>query len=404
MALDQLLIDGFGPLPIEQPVSVAELGNLVRRAAANGHAVFPLGGRTMVDLGLPPSKPGIAVDLRALNQVIDYPARDMTITVQAGITIAELQNILAKEQQRLPVDVPFPERATLGGALATDASGPRRYGFGTLRDYVIGISAINDEGNEIKAGGRVVKNVAGYDLCKLFIGSLGTLGLITQVTLKVRPRPERSEVLQLHCPMQQLGPLFDRLHNSRTRPVALAASRTHGATAWQMRVGFEDNHETVGWQMGQIRRELLEADFAVEETGLANAGENTWQEIANFPAGPDPFLIRASLLPSATAACCQWVNDVLPAPHILCYPGNGIVWAAAGDPLTPEKARAMLKKVHETAAAAHGNVVVFRCPPEWKRDLAIWGQPRGDLALMKAVKDKLDPNHLFNPGRFVGGI
>ena len=147
------LIDDFGPLPVLQPESVAELGDLVRRAAAEGNALYPLGGRTMLDYGLPPTKPGMAVDLRGLNQVIDYPARDMTVTVQAGITIAKLQELLATENQRLPVDVPLPDQATLGGALATNASGPRRYGFGTLRDYVIGISVMNDEGQETKAGG-----------------------------------------------------------------------------------------------------------------------------------------------------------------------------------------------------------------------------------------------------------
>src|SRR5207253_9213768 len=129
-------------------------------------------------------------DLRGLAEVIDYPARDMTITVQAGITLARLQALLATEKQRLPVDVPHPDRATLGGALATNASGPRRLGFGTLRDYVIGMTVVNDEGQEVKAGGRVVKNVAGYDLCKLHVGALGTLGVISQATLKLRPRPE----------------------------------------------------------------------------------------------------------------------------------------------------------------------------------------------------------------------
>src|SRR5262249_36487295 len=178
------LIDGFGPVPLAIPSSASALGNLVCRAGREGLAVYPVAGRTLLGLGLVPNRPGLAVDLRSLNQVIDYPARDMTVTVQAGITIARLQNMLRGENQRLPVDVPQPDLATLGGALAVNVSGPRRYGFGTLRDYVIGLSAVNDDGQEIKAGGRVVKNVAGYDLCKLFVGSLGTLGIITQVTLK----------------------------------------------------------------------------------------------------------------------------------------------------------------------------------------------------------------------------
>ena len=175
----------------------------------------------MLDLGLPPTRPGIAIDVTGLEQVIDYPARDMTITVQAGITMTKLQEILATENQRLPVDVPQPEKATLGGAIATNASGPRRYGYGTLRDYVIGITVVNDEGQEVKAGGRVVKNVAGYDLCKLYTGSLGTLGIITQVTLKLRPRPEWPVVCHCFCAEDEIESLSRRLCDSRIRPVCV---------------------------------------------------------------------------------------------------------------------------------------------------------------------------------------
>src|SRR5207237_1012715 len=157
--------DDFELPTIVRPGSAAEVGDLVRRAAAEGQALYPLGGRTMLGLGLPPARPGYGVDLRSLNRVIDYPARDMTITVQAGITLAELQ--------------------------------------------------------EVKAGGRVVKNVAGYDLCKLHIGALGTLGVITQVTLKVRPVPEAQVLVTLGCEPDALGPLLDQLHETRTRPVCL---------------------------------------------------------------------------------------------------------------------------------------------------------------------------------------
>ncbi len=151
-------------LAMHQPATVADIGEVVRQAAESGLAIYPAGGQTQWDLGLPPTHRGILVDTRRLDQVIDYPARDMTITVQAGMTVARLQTLLATESQRLPIDVPCAEQATLGGILATNVSGPRRFGCGTLRDYVIGISVVNDEGHEVKAGGRVVKNVAGYDM------------------------------------------------------------------------------------------------------------------------------------------------------------------------------------------------------------------------------------------------
>src|SRR5436190_358976 len=213
---DSCTIDDVGPMPVARPGSVAELADLVRRAAGEGQALYPLGGRTMLDLGLPPARAGLGIDLRGLTHVIDYPARDMTITAEAGITLGKLQELLRAENQRLPIDVPRAADATLGGALAANVSGPRRYGFGTFRDYVIGMSTVNDEGQETKAGGRVVKNVAGYDLPKLHVGALGTLGTISQVTLKLRPLPEESALLTFRCGPAALDGLLDRLHASRT--------------------------------------------------------------------------------------------------------------------------------------------------------------------------------------------
>ena len=145
----------------------------------------------------------------------------MTITVQAGITLAALQAELAKEGQWLPIDVALPEQATLGGAIALNKSGPRRYGYGTLRDYVIGISFVTDDGVEVKAGGRVVKNVAGYDLMKLQIGAAGTLGVVTQVTLKVKPKPEVSAAVAFGCAAESLGSVLDLVHASKSRPMAV---------------------------------------------------------------------------------------------------------------------------------------------------------------------------------------
>src|SRR5262249_55117627 len=145
---------------------------------------------------------------------------------------AKVQEILTRENQRLPIDVPLAERATLGGAIATNTSGPRRYGFGTLRDYVIGITVVNDEGKEVKAGGRVVKNVAGYDLCKLYIGSLGTLGIISQVTLKVRPRPEEQALAVLECAPESLRTVLDHIHFSKTRPVCIDLLNQGAANAF----------------------------------------------------------------------------------------------------------------------------------------------------------------------------
>jgi glycolate oxidase FAD binding subunit len=398
---------------VVQPGSVAEVADLVRRAAADGQAIYPFGGGTALDHGLPPTKHGVAVDLRRLSQVIDYPARDMTITVQAGITLARLQEVLAAENQRLPVDLPHPDRATLGGALSTNASGPRRYGFGTLRDYVIGISVVNDEGHEIKAGGRVVKNVAGYDLCKLYVGALGTLGIITQVTLKLRPRPEEQVLLAVPCADDEIGPLLDRLHASPTRPVcvellsaaavrALGAGERLPATPWVVVLGYEDNRHAVIWQVQRVVGELAGGGL---DAWAGRSGGWLWDALRDFPCRPGTVLtFRANLLPRATAEFCRSAAALPEAPLLQAHAGNGIVVGHVDGPLTLERAQAMLKGLLDHATAAQGNVIVPRCPPAWKAVLPVWGAPRGDLWLMRRVKEQLDPRRLFNPGRFVDAL
>ena len=413
------LIDGFGPMPVSQPNSVAELAQYVRTAATEAMAVYPLGGRTMLGIGQSPAQPGLGIDTRNLNQVIDYPARDMTITVQAGIAVGRLQAVLTPENQRLPIDVPAAAKATLGGILATNASGPRRLGYGTLRDYVLGISAVNDEGHEIKAGGRVVKNVAGYDLCKLIVGSLGTLGIITQVTLKLRPLAEENALITLGCNKDELEPVLGILYQSRTCPVCLellnaAAARKVFSEArlpapeapWILIVGFESNAQAMEWQVQQLVREVkgkctLDARLGWTATAL-------WQALADFPAplagaSSSRLTFKANMLSSGTASFCTQVDAMPERPMIQAHAGNAIV---VGHVATENKEHAarLTQSLRSLATPYHGSVVVQDCPPEWKKAVNVWGPPRPDVALMREVKNKLDPRNLFNPGRFVDGI
>jgi glycolate oxidase FAD binding subunit len=410
-------IDDCGPFPVRRPTSAAELGELVRQAGAEGQALYPLGGRTALGIGRPPSRPGWGIDVRGLAEVIDYPARDMTITVQAGITLARLQELLATEGQRLPIDVPRPELATLGGAMAVNASGPRRYGMGTLRDYVLGISTVNDAGLEVKAGGRVVKNVAGYDLCKLHIGALGTLGIITQVTLKLRPAPETRAFVLLGSSADSLPQLLDRLHRSRTRPVCLdvlnaAAARALSAesgivfpgAAWVVGAGFEDQEPTVRWQMQQLIQEIAGTDIDGLEAYAGKATEPLWHALTEMTAPSSAELsFKANVLPSAVAEVARQAELLAPDSLLYAHAGSGIVRGHLAG-LTQERAAAMVKGLLECAVEARGNLVLTQAPPAWKKTLPVWGQPRNDGWLMGQVKEKLDPRRLFNPGRFAEGI
>jgi glycolate oxidase FAD binding subunit len=414
---NRLTIDGWQPLPVESPGSVDELGDLVRRCSAEGQAIYLLGGRTMLDLGFAPIKPGVAVELHTLDRVIDYPARDMTITVQAGITIAKLQSILRAEGQQLPVDVPWPDQATLGGAIATNASGPRRYGMGTLRDYVIGISVVNDRGEEIKAGGRVVKNVAGYDLMKLYTGSLGTLGIITQATLKLKPLPEASQLVVVPVSLDDAATILDGFVTSRTRPVCIElldpqASRLIGrmqsiealAPGWNVIIGFDDTAAAVAWQAEQLKRELpAHLQSTVRECSNVEA-EELWRRLRDFALWPEAdFSFKANLLSSGVIDFCRRAADVAPAPLLQAHAGTGIVIGHCPG-LTLEQAGSMLKMLGAIAEKSPGNLIVTRCPPTWKAVLPMWGRSTGDRQIMKTIKAKLDPTNIFNPGRFVDGI
>src|SRR5258708_22867923 len=188
----------------------------------------------------------------------------MSIAVQAGITLTALREVLAANQQRLLVDAPQPDRATLGGIYATNAGGPRRFGAGRPRDQIIGVSFVTSDGALVKGGGRVVKNVAGYDFPKLLTGSLGTLGILTQLTLKVRPIPEASAlVVATFASPGELADVLDRLNTSATRPIAIELLNPGGARlaglpveGWSLAIGFEDNAASVAWQGDRIRSEL----------------------------------------------------------------------------------------------------------------------------------------------------
>ena len=413
---DTCTIDSFGPLLCRTPRSVSELAAIVREAITEKQAIYPVGGRTMLRLGHPPTRPGYAVDTTRLAQVEDYPARDMTITVEAGISIQRLADILAKENQRLAVDIPLPEQATLGGAIAANASGPRRFGQGTLRDAVIGIQWINDRGEIVKAGGRVVKNVAGYDFMKLHTGALGTLGLISQVTLKLKPLAEASQWLLLPVTMLDVPAVIEKLRTSKTRPTALEVMNHRAANAVTdlrkfdeiyrpMAVLFEDNARAVAWQVEQLRKEL---PATIGRGLLAPTGESAAKldaALRDFPlAGDAAFRFKVVVRPSDLWNAFQELSTLNPRPLLKAHLGNGIIHGSFDDSLNADAAELVVERLLKLANSTAGNFTLTECPTAWKGRMPVWGRPTSDRTMMKRIKHQLDPNGLFNPGRYVDGI
>jgi glycolate oxidase FAD binding subunit len=411
--IDAITIDGVGPMPVERPTTVAELCAIVRRCATGNTAIYPVGGGTMLDYGMPPARVGVAIATNHLNEVIDYPARDLTITVQAGITMEKLQDTLAAENQWLPIDVPSPEQATIGGAIACDVSGPRRYGYGTLRDYVIGITVVNDRGEETHAGGRVVKNVAGYDFMKLHTGALGTLGVVTQVTLKVKPKPEAyGSVAAPFVPGGQLASVLAATCATKSRPVSIVTYQHNGRGpgwpdgavetrwSWTVLLNFEGSAEAVRWQEVQAQYELS----AVTENVFAlprEVAKIDWNA-ASVPRQS----IRIKLPSSLVAEFVVFAGGLWESIGISACVATGVIEIT---PYNGEQrpdwdattSARIFRNLFAKTADTGGNVELQHGPATWKRDIPVWGRPTADLALQKSVKRALDPQNLFNPGRFV---
>ena len=406
------------PLPLAATVEPATQDDLVaqiRAAYESGTPVYPIGGGTSLDYGTPAKEKGLGLRLAALNRVVDYPSRDMTITVEAGITMAALAAVLAGQGQRLPVDAAQAERATLGGMIATNFSGPRRFGYGTLRDYVIGISAVDGRGTPFKAGGRVVKNVAGYDLCKLLTGSLGTLAVIVQATLKVRPLAEATAFAG--CTVgrwEKAEELLASLVTSRTTPAAIEFVRgPHWQTdallmgppgaAGRLMVGFEGSKSEVDWQIEQLSREWLEQGVAIDVARDEAAGA-IWRQFVEFAAVDAPLVIKANVRPSAVADMMRLLSEIDPHASLQSHAGNGIVVAAFSEFSPNDASRILIQQLQPAAVAAEGNVVVWSCQADELTRQATWGAAPSDAPLMRAVKEQFDPKHLLNRGRFVYGV
>jgi glycolate oxidase FAD binding subunit len=398
------------------PANVAEVAEVIRAACRDPSPIYPLGGGTSLGIGLPARKKGIGLSTTNLLSVVDYPARDMTITVEAGIRMARLAELLGTERQRLPIDVPQAEQATLGGVIATNWSGPRRFGHGTIRDYVIGISAVDGLGTPFKAGGRVVKNVAGYDLCKLLCGSLGTLAVITQVTLKLKPMPAATAFLVAHTSnLAEADRLLAALVDSRTTPAAVellvgshwrqdALLNPAGAAIGpQLAVGLEGTATEVDWMLSQLRQEWQQLGIERIVTPARDKASDIWQRLAEFPAETsEALVIKANLLPSAVTRFVERLLEAAPEASVQSHAASGIVLARIAGLTGGEITQLLTKQLQPMAMSAGGNVVVLASPDgvESTRRL-VWGGARGDAPLMQAVKNQFDPHGLLNPGRFV---
>ena len=394
---DEYAVDGQTPRAAVAPGSYQEVAAVMRCAHAEGLAVIPRGAGSHVHIGNTPARYDLALDLRRLNAIVEYEPADMTVTCQAGISLAALRSHLAPHGQLAPLGA-FDAQATVGGILAANAYDATRYAYGTARDFTIGMRVVTADGRLTRAGGRVVKNVAGYDLCKAYVGSLGTLGVIVEASFKLAPLPraERAAVAAFDAPAAACALAGElRRRGLSVRSLQLLNRAAAEATA------LADGPYTL----------------AVDLAGSAAAVERSWRElealadVRALDAPPDVagavvlaqsvLLCKASVLPTRLPALIESLQEAAEPPRVLALPGAGVCYAGWPE---PGDVMAAMGRVIGLASEAGGSLVVERCPAEVKRGLDVFGEPPPSFALMRRLKEELDPKGVLSPGRFLGRL
>ena len=434
-------IDGLIPRVALRPSHRDEILEIVRFAAERGLAVQPWGGGTQSGLGNIPLRYDLALDLSRFNRVLDYQPADLTATVEAGISLDMFQRALSSGGKTLPVEAPLSDRATIGGVLAANSSGPIRSSFGLPRDWLIGISVIGSTGVETKSGGKVVKNVTGYDLGKLYAGSLGTLGVIVEATFKLNPRPQRTAALTARfkswsAAMQAATELNDQVYAPQgiqvheglaERYMASASDVTNdgmGTEEALLLAFFSGRQGAVRRQLSEVGNMLRDRDASVRQvTDEAEAGHllRASTDLGWSQGREASLALKASVPPSSVANMLgslegKFAGAIEPSsevrgPGVVADPAFGLVrffWWLDRDKRVSEVGASALaaavNRVREIAQDHDGSLVVERAPSPVKQQVDVWGDNPEGAEIMYRIKQNLDPAGIFAPGRHAGGI
>ena len=380
-----------------RPAGLAEVREAVLDSA--GPLLFR-GSGSKLHWGRPPDAVDVVVDARALDDVLAYDPADATVAVQAGIALAALQEVLAEHDQWLAIDPPAVEAgATIGGILAADDAGPRRLAYGTMRDLVIGATYVLADGTIARTGGRVIKNVAGYDMAKLLCGSLGTLAFVAEVILRVHPRPAASLTARVPADARAAAGLSTRLGAAPIEPVAVEWA---DGALWVRLTGHPD---ALTDQAGRLPAVLGTGEV---ETLADDDERRAWQRLVAALAGDDgQTVVRGACLPSdlpvAVEGLARAAGEAGVAADIGAHAMLGVMTArlSGGD---AGGHAACVAGWRERLRQLGGHAVVRRHVPDPDGVIDVWGPPPSAIALMRAVKRRLDPDNRCAPGRFVGGI
>ena len=425
-------LDGKHPKVVVFPGKIEEISKVVAYANQQRLTIIPMGNGTKMGIGGIPKKMDIVLSTKRFNRITDCDSDNLTLSVESGITLKEVQKNLAQEGKGyfLPLDPFYADKATLGGIVATNSSGPRRLLYGTARDMITGIKAVFPNGDIVVSGGKTVKNVSGYDMCKLLIGSFGTLGILYEMTFKLLPLPEKEATLLI--PFANRDEVVGFIHgiiHSEFIPASVEALNAMAVKKikhpvsmppngnYLIAIGLEGVGEGIERQVSGLS-DMGKKHGALEAVTLSSEKHHAfWIAIRDFAQGlkedyPNLISLKSNFLISKWGEILTNYEKIVQKSGLdyafICHSGNGILYSY----ILPEKNLRLkigslieiIEKLRSEAVKNEGNLVVESSPLSIKKKVDVWGQSRSDSQIMHRLKEQIDPAGILNPGRFVGGI
>ncbi|HEY9852589.1 MAG TPA: FAD-binding oxidoreductase [Leptolyngbyaceae cyanobacterium] len=396
------------PACVVYPNTQEELAEIVACARQNRWRVLPCGNSSKLSWGGTAKEIDVVISTARLNRVIEHAVGDLTLTVEAGVKLSDIQTNLAKDRQFLALDPAYPQIATMGGIVATADAGSLRQRYGGVRDMLLGISFVRYDGQIAKAGGRVVKNVAGYDLMKLFTGSFGTLGIISQVTFRLYPLPEASQTVVLTGTSDNIAQATQTLLASALTPTAIDLVSTQLVNRLNLGKGMAliTRFQSVGESVKEQSNRLLEVGEKLSLQGSSLSGDeeaSLWQQLQESMwvcGNENAIACKIGVLPNATVATLAQLDHT--------QMGIGLIHAGSGLGFlrfeNPEVKKQTILEMRNFCQSQQGFLTVLEAPLAFKENFDVWGYSGNGLDLMRRIKQQFDPDNMFSPHRFVGGI
>ena len=424
-------IDSKTPSAAVRPAAEAEVADIVKFAGREKLACVVSGAQTKLGIGMPPRRYDLALDLSRLDRIIAYDPEDLTLSAEAGTPLSKIASVLAEHDQFIPLTVPFMARATIGGTIVSGVDSPLRHSYGTARDFVLGMNFVTGDGIAAKSGGRVVKNVSGYDIHKMLIGSLGTLGAITRINFRTFPLPRQTRTFVAEfrgsreaCEFRNaivgsvLRPRTLEIVSESARGQLLPAEKARAAfgdNRWSVYVAFAGDEDVLKRNYKELEAARHSEDRVSEWLRELNPvdEQSVMSIVSEFPAAilkrfPAAAILKISALGAELPDLASYTASI-EMPWAVVMRGLGVAYLALWPPDGSEGSLHVLKQHCRRIFALAGkppfrHVTLPWCPSALKRDIDIWGPLPASFELMKKLKNVFDPGGILSPGRFMGGI